>query len=171
MPEQNGDDFTPEVVQRMADQHEQAEKDLVPIRKRIDALNEAIFEEDWCPSRVVQGELSHLNNVLNKYHVAKYLEAIRQTLDDAEADLARWRKLSPAAQTEIVEADERAEAERAEWRQKQAEISKRQDAFYSAFFAMGISPIPMSAVSIAESARTLNDHERQISNMGNHLHE
>jgi hypothetical protein len=148
------------------DKLEQGERDLIPIQERLDALTGA-QAEGWTPTRVVENELGHLNNVICGRYVAKYLADILSTLQEAEADLATW----PGQRAERLAAREREEAEAEERRQKQAEISKQQDAFYSAFFAMGISPIPMGAAAIAESARALNDIERQISNMGNHLYE
>jgi hypothetical protein len=109
--------------------------------------------------------------VLSPYHLSRYLKDALATLQEAEADLAIWQRITEAQRDERWAQWERAEVDAEERRQKRAEIGKQQDAFYSAFFAMGISPIPMSAAAIAESARALNDIERQISNMGNHLYE
>jgi hypothetical protein len=123
--------------------------------------------EGWTPTRGIESQLGHLRNVICGRYVAKYLKDILRTLQEAESDLASW----PRQRAERLAERERQESAAEERRVKRAEISKQQDAFYSAFFAMGISPIPMSAAAIAESARALNDAERQISNMGNHLYE
>jgi hypothetical protein len=100
LPEQNGDDFTPEILAQLADKHEQAERDFEPINQRLNMLNDAV-DDGWRPSRIVQGELNHLNSVISAYHVGKYPTETRQTLDDAEADLARWCQMTPDARDEI----------------------------------------------------------------------
>jgi len=169
-PAQNGDDCTPESVQRLAGARDKAAEHLPAIRQRIDALYDAL-DGGWCAPRVIENQLGHLHRALSPYHLSRYLKNALATLTEAEADLASWQQMTESQQSERWAEHERDEAERAERRQKAAEISKQQDAFYSAFFAMGISPIPMSAEVIAESARALNDAERQISNMGNHLYE
>jgi hypothetical protein len=180
-PEHNGDDFTPEVVQRLADARDQAAEHLMAIRQRLDALTYTLAD-DWCAPRGLENELHRLSDSLGLgiddfddsravYFVAKYLTETLRTLQEADADLVMWQRMTPAERDQRWDAREREKAEAAERRQKRAEISKQQNAFYTAFFAMGISPIPMGAAAIAESALKLNDIERQISNMGNHLYE
>jgi hypothetical protein len=132
-------DIDPVALAAYGDRLDQAEKDLVPLRARLDALNDATYE-GWCPSRIVQGELDHLNDVLDKYHVRKYLETIRSDLDVAEADLASWHTLTPAARDEIWKADERAEAELAARREAEALLKQRHDAFYEACRLANVSP-------------------------------
>jgi hypothetical protein len=169
-PGHNGDDWSTESVQRLADARGPAAEHLPAISQRIDALYDAL-DEGWCAPRGIENQIDHLHRALSPYHLSRYLKDALATLQEAEADLAIWQRMTEAQRDECWAEHERDEAERAERRQKAAEISKQQDAFYSAFFAMGISPIPMSAESIAESARALNETERQISNMGNHLYE
>jgi hypothetical protein len=169
-PEQNGDDWSPESVRRLADVRDQAAEALPAIRQRIDALRDAL-DEGWLPPRVIKNEIDHLHRVLSPYHLSRYLTDALATLQEAEADLAVWQTLSPGARSERWAEWERAEAEAEQRRKQAAEISARQNAFYAAFFAMGISPIPMSAESIAEPAKQLDAIERQISNMRNHLYE
>jgi hypothetical protein len=147
---------------------EQAEQALPPIRERLDAL---LCVDGWCKPRMIEVELDHLDMVLSGYHLRRYMTTVLETLREAEADLATWQQMTPAQQDERWDARERENAERAERRKRQSEISAKQNAFYTSLCAMGIAPIPMSAETIAESARALNDIERQISNMGNHLYE
>jgi hypothetical protein len=170
LPEHNGDDCTPESVQRLADARDQAAEHLPAIRQRIDALRDAMDDEDWCP--LIENELDHLHRALSPYHLSRYLKDALATLQEAEADLAIWRTLSQAARDERWDARERADAEAAERRKAAAQISQRQNAFYAAMFATGISPIPMadlSEVRLSESDRKMCDAELEISNMGNHL--
>src|SRR6266851_1967982 len=118
------DDLDPAALTAYGDWIEQGENDFEPISERLDALNDAIGE-GWCPSRIVQGELKHLNDVLSGYHCAKYPCETRQTLNDAEADLATWQTLSEAARDAIIKADERADAEAAARRKALEEINQR----------------------------------------------
>lgn len=129
----------PVALAAYGDRLDQAEKDLVPLRARLDSLNDGI-DEGWCPSRIVQGELSHLNDVLDKYHVAKYLKTIRRDIDDAEAELATWRTLSADARDVIWKADEQAEADLAARREAEAILKQRHDAFYAAMKRANVSP-------------------------------
>jgi hypothetical protein len=142
-PEQNGDDFTPEKLTAYGDWLEQGERDFGPISERLDALNDAMFDEDWCPSFDFKYELKHLNDVLGGYHCAKYLKETRQTLDGAEADLARWRTLPQPARDAIIEADERAEAELAARRKTAKEITERKAAFYESMKLANVRPSPV----------------------------
>lgn len=147
-PEQFGDDLTPEALTAWGDRLEQAEKDLVPIQERLDALNNALAD-GWCPSRLVQGELDHLNNVLTAYHARKYLSEIVQTLDDAEADFAAWETLSEAARDAIIEANERAEADLAARRKAREEASARKKAIYDAARKIGMPLSPALEEALA----------------------
>jgi hypothetical protein len=168
-PEQNGEDFTPDKLTAYGDWLEKGERDFIPIRERLDALTYAMAE-GWCPPRMIENEIDHLNDVVSGYHCAKYLNETLQTLQDAEADWAAWQQMSPAARNERWDEHDRANAEAAERREVAAQISQRQNAFYAAMFAAGISPIPMadlSEVRLSESDRKLCDAELEISNMGN----
>jgi hypothetical protein len=177
--------LTQEKIDRLADARDQAAEALPAIRQRIDALRDAI-DEGWLPPRGIEGQIKHLHGALSAYHLSRYLADALATLDEAEADLAIWQRMTDAQRDERLAEREREKTAAHERRKKQAEISKQQNAFYSAFFAMGISPIPMgnddepiwatadSPKKIrlaAESDRQLDALERQISNMGNHLYE
>jgi hypothetical protein len=175
--------LTPEKLTAYGDRLEKAAIDLVPIKARLDALTYTLAD-DWCTTRVIENELYHLSDSLGLgiegfdesravYFIAKYLTETLRTLQEAEADLAIWRQMTPTQRDERWDAHEREKAEAAERRVKRAEISKQQDAFYSAFFAMGISPIPMGTEVrfTKESERRLHELELEISNMGNHLYE
>ena len=130
-PDQFGDDFTLEAVSRWAEQSFAADEDFEPIVERLDTLIYAILE-GWCPSRIVKNELDHLTDVLSSYHLAKYPAATRQTINDAEADLATWQTLSPAARDVIWKADEQAEADLVA-RQKARQVAiARKNAIYAA---------------------------------------
>ena len=118
---------------------EKAEEDLPSLMTRLDALNEAIGE-GWCPSRIVKNELSRLDNVLNAYHLRKYPTETRQTLVDAELELATWQTLSPTERDAVWEADERAEAEIAARRKAEAVLRARHAEFYAAMQQMNVSP-------------------------------
>jgi hypothetical protein len=132
-------DIDPVALAAYGDRLDQAEKDLVPLRARLDALNDATYE-GWCPSRIVQGELSHLNDVLTSYHLAKYPAETVQTLNDATADLATWQTLSPDARDAIWKADEQAVAELAARREAEWLLRQRHDAFYEACRLANVSP-------------------------------
>ena len=147
-PEQNGDDFTPEALDRWSEHLDQAEKDFAPISERLDALNDAI-DDGWCPSRVVKGEIKRLNDVLTAYHVGKYLKDTCETLDQAEADFATWQTLSPAARDAIKEADERAEAESAARRKARQEAIARKNAIYAAARKIGMPLSPAMEDALA----------------------
>jgi hypothetical protein len=125
-----------------------AEEDLPPLMTRLDALNEAI-DDGWCPSRIVKNELSHLFDVLNAYHLRKYPTETRQTLDDAEAELATWRTLSEAARDEIWKADERADAEAAERRKARQEAVARKNAIYETAKRTGMPLSPAMEDALA----------------------
>jgi hypothetical protein len=129
---------------------EKAEKDLPPLMTRLDAVNEAI-DDGWCPSRIVRNEIEHLNDVLSAFHLRKYSAETRQTLDDAEADLATWRTLSTDARDEIWKADERAEADLAARRKARQEAGARKNAIYDTARRTGmpISPALEEALAYA----------------------
>ncbi|QIG92088.1 hypothetical protein [Bradyrhizobium sp. 6(2017)] len=170
-PEHNGDDFTAEVVQRLADARDDGERNLVPIQKRLGVLSFAL-SEGWCPPRVIENEIDHLNRVVSAYHLSRYLTDVLATLQEAEADLAIWQRTTPAQRDDRLSKREREKAEAAERARTRAHIYERQNAFYTAMFAAGISPIPMadlSEVQLSESDQKLCDAELEISNMGNHL--
>jgi hypothetical protein len=120
---------------------EKAEEDLPPLTTRLDALNEAI-DDGWCPSRIVKNELSHLDDVLNAYHLRKYPAETRQTLDDGEAELATWQTLSEAARDAIIEANERAEAELVARRKAIQEARARKAAIYETARKIGMPLSP-----------------------------
>jgi hypothetical protein len=168
-PEQNGDDFAPEKMHAALDK---AAQDLVPIHDRLDALNSALGE-GWCAPRVIENEVDHLANVISTYHLSRYLADTLATLQDAEADLATWQRMTPTQRDERWSEREHEKAEAAERRKERAQINELQNAFYTAMFAAGISPIAMSKKIrlTAESDIRLDATERQISNMGNHLYE
>ena len=138
-PAQNGDDFSREALTQWGDALDQAERDLPPFTERLDALNDAI-EEGWCPSRIVQSELDHLNGVLCAYHLRKYRDVVVATLNDATADFATWQTLTPAQRDEIIAADERAEAERLARREAENKLRQRTNEFYAAMQKANISP-------------------------------
>jgi chromosome segregation ATPase len=171
-PAQFGDDWSPECVQRLVDAEEEAERDLIPIQERLDNLSYALAE-GWCPTRVIENELDHLNSVISAYQVRKYLREVLATLQDGEADLVAWQRMTPAQRVQRRAEREREEAKAAERRKKQAEISAQQNAFYTKFFAMGISPIPTGTEVrfTKESDRQLHELELEISNLGNDLYE
>jgi hypothetical protein len=165
--------LTPEKLTAYGDWIEQGETDLVPIQKRLDALTCALAE-DWCPPRVIENEIDHLNIVISGRYVAKYLKEILSTLQDGEADLALWQQMTPAQRDERRNEREREKAEANERREARAQINERQNAFYAAMFAAGISPIPMSEMSrpgfqLSESSRKMHEMELQIANLGNDL--
>jgi hypothetical protein len=171
-PNDNGDGFTA-AVQKLADARDQAAEGLPAIRQRIDALRDAI-DKGWCAPRGIENQINHLHRSLSPYHLSRYLKDALATLDEAEADWRTWQQMTATQRDERWVEWGRAEDAADERRKKQVEISKRQDAFYSAFFAMGISPIPMEALSearLSESGQKLCDAELEISNMGNHLYE
>jgi hypothetical protein len=143
--------ITPEQTKAWEDQQARGERDFGPISERLDALNEAIWNEGWCPSHDLKYELKHLNNVITAYHVGKYPKETRQTLDDAEAEIATWRTLSEAARDEIIAADERAEAEMAERRKARQAASARKAAIYEAARRTGmpLSPAMEDALAYA----------------------
>jgi hypothetical protein len=135
-----------ELTQAEIDRHSgwlhQGEADLPPIRQRLDALLDAMYDEGWTPFRTVRNEIEHLGNVLAGHFVAKYRAETLTTLDAAEIDLASWRKLSPDKQRELVEADERADAEAAERRKATQELTERKKAFYESMKRGGFRPSP-----------------------------
>jgi hypothetical protein len=93
------------------DKIEQGEADLPPIRERLDALLDALYDEGWTPLRTVRNEIEHLDNVISGHFLAKYLAETLTTLDCAEIDLASWRNLAPDKKRGLAEAHDRAEAE------------------------------------------------------------
>jgi hypothetical protein len=176
-------ELTPEKLTAIGDKLEQAAIDLVPIKARLDALTYELAN-DWCAPRVLKNELYHLSDSVGLgiedfddcravHYVSKYLNAILITLQDGEADLAIWQKMTPAERDERWAQHEREKVEAVERRKKRAEIRAKQNAFYSALSAMGLSPIPTGAEVrfTKESDRRLHELELEISNMGNHLHE
>ena len=130
----------PEKLTAWGDALDATEQALPPIRERLDALNDAMADEDWCPPRVIEGELAHLDSVLSGYHLRKYMKDVLALLDEAEADLATWRALSPAARDERWAEWERAEAERAARRQAEAQLRARSNEFYAAMKLANVSP-------------------------------
>ncbi|MGY4295137.1 hypothetical protein ACVWXN_003232 [Bradyrhizobium sp. i1.4.4] len=133
--------ITPEERQAYYDQLDKGAEDFEPIRARLNALNDAI-DNGWCPSRIVKNEIGHLNDVLTAYHVGKYPNETRQTLNDAEADLATWHTLSESARDAIIAADERAEAELDARRKARQEASARKSAIYAAAKKIGMPLSP-----------------------------
>jgi chromosome segregation ATPase len=167
------DSLTQEDINNWSARQDKAEDELPAIRERIEKLYAAI-DDGWAPLRTVHAPLDNLDRGLSVWLVAERSKYVRQTLEEAEADLAAWRRMSPHEQQERVSANERDEAERLARREAAAQISQRQNAFYAAMFAAGISPIPMSVLStpglrLSESSRKLNEIEQQISNLGNDL--
>jgi hypothetical protein len=110
---------------------EKGEQDFVPIKARLDALTYAMAE-GWCPTRMIDAEIDHLDRVITGYHCAKYLNETLQTLQDAEADWAAWQQMSPAARDERWNERDRANAEAAERRKAREEAVARKNAIYEA---------------------------------------
>ena len=140
--------ITPEQRQAWQDQQAKGAEDFEPIMQRLDALSDAI-DNGWCPSRSIKNELNHLNSVITAYHVGKYPRETRQTLDDAEADLAAWQTISPAARDAIKEADERAEAEAATRRKARQEAVARKNAIYDTARKVGMPLSPTMEEALA----------------------
>jgi hypothetical protein len=135
------DRIPPEETNAWYDRLKKAEADLPAIQLRLDALVDSM-DDGWCPPRVVQGELSHLNDVMSKFHLRKYTAETLQTLVDAEADLARWQTLSEAERDAIWAADEAAEAELVARRAVEQQLRKRSEAFYAACKQANAFPPP-----------------------------
>lgn len=144
--------ITPEESNAWLAQQAKGAEDFGPILERLEALNDAI-DEGWCPSRAVKNELNHLNNVIAPYHVGKYPNETRQTLNDAEADLATWQTLPPAARNDIIEADKRAEAELVARRKARQEAITRKKAIYDTARKIGMPLSPALEDALAWAAQ------------------
>jgi hypothetical protein len=135
------DDHDPAALAAYGDWLEQGERDLVPIQERLDALSFALAE-GWCPPRVIENEIDHLNSVIAPYHCAKYLNETLRTLQDGEADLAIWQQMPPAARDERWAERDRADAEAAERRKARQEAVARKNAIYEAARRAGMPLSP-----------------------------
>jgi hypothetical protein len=142
------DDIDPIALTAWGDKLEQGERDLVPIQERLDALTYALAD-GWCPPRVIENEIDHLNNVVSKYHVAKYLNETLRTLQDGEADLVIWQQMPPPARDERWAERDRANAEAAERRESREAAVARKNAIYEAArkARMPISPAMEDALA------------------------
>jgi hypothetical protein len=138
-PAQFGDDFTAEVVQRLADARDQAAEHLPAIRQRIDALYDAL-DDGWCAPRGIENQLGHLHRVLSPYHLSRYLKDAIETLQEAEADLATWRQMTEAQREERWAKHERDDAEAAERRKAEAVLRARHEEFYATMKQLNVSP-------------------------------
>lgn len=138
-PEQFGDDWTPESVQRLADATDQGERDVAPIEERLNTLNDAMAE-GWTPTRVIENELDHLGNVLSPYHLSRYLTEARVTLQDAEADLVSWQRMTPVQRDQRCTEREREQAALAARREAEAQLRQRHTAFYATMKRANVSP-------------------------------
>jgi hypothetical protein len=134
-------DIDPAALAGYGDWLEKGEQDFIPISERLDALAYAMAD-GWCPARAIEAEIDHLNSVLTGYHCAKYLNETLRTLQDAEADLARWRALSPDQRREIEDANARAKAEEAARYDAARKFDKRKADFYAAMKRANVLPSP-----------------------------
>ena len=140
----------PVVLTAWGDKLEQAALDLVPIKARLDALTYTLAD-DWCAPRGLENELHHLSDNLGLgiddfddsravYFIAKYLTETLRTLQEADADLAIWQRMTPAARDERWDAREREKAEAAERRKAEAVLRARHAEFYAAMKQLNVSP-------------------------------
>src|ERR1700743_232935 len=111
-------ELTPEKLTAYGDRLEQAEADLPAIRARISALYHAMIEDGWTPPGVVCAPLDNLNRGLSAWLAAERSKYVRETLEDAEADLATWQQMTPAQRDQRLADFERKNVEAAERRKK-----------------------------------------------------
>jgi hypothetical protein len=127
----------PVALTAYGDRLEAAEKELPAIRARIDALYEA---DDWRPLSEVSSPLENIDRRLSAWLVAERRRYVDETLHDAEADLATWRRMSAAEQAARVAEIKRIENEAAERRKAEAVLKTRHEEFYAAMKQMNVSP-------------------------------
>ena len=129
--------LTPEKLTAYGDRLEKAEKELPAIRARIDALCEA---DDWRRLPEVSSPLENLDRRLSTWLVAERRRYVDETLHDAEADLAMWRRMSAAEQAARVAEIKRIENEAAERRKAEAVLRARHEDFYATMKKLNVSP-------------------------------
>ena len=151
--------LTPEKLTAYGDRLEKAAIDLVPIKARLDALTYTLAD-DWCAPRVIENELHHLSDTLGLgiddfddsravYFIAKYLTETLRTLQEAEAEAAIWRQMTPTQRDERWDAHEREKAEAAERRKAEAVLRARKNAIYEIAEMTGIPLSPAMEDALA----------------------
>jgi hypothetical protein len=133
-------ELTPEKLTAYGDRLEQAEADLPAIRTRISALYHAMIEDGWTPPGAVCAPLDNLNRGLSAWLAAERSKYVRETLEDAEADLATWQQMTPAQRDQRLADFERKNVEAAERRKAEAVLKQRHAEFYAAMKQLNVSP-------------------------------
>src|ERR1700722_1030435 len=87
-------ELPPEKLTEFIDARDQEAEHLPAIRQRFDALYDAL-DDGWCAPRVIENQLGHLHRALSSYHFSRYLTETLRTLQEAEADLAIWQRMTP----------------------------------------------------------------------------
>jgi hypothetical protein len=141
-------EIDPAALTAYYDHIEAAERDLPPIKERLDALTDAMAD-GWCPSRVLENELEHLDQVLSAYHFNKYRDDVMSLLGQGEADLLIWRLLTEEQRDARRAQREAEEAERERKRVEREAACARKAAIYESAKRTGIPLSPAMEEALA----------------------